>query len=67
MTGFNYKESQITDCCGNCYQGISHLSRGLICGHTDKATRRDHLCGLYIRKQVKEKKKTEPEGQEELF
>ena len=32
---------------------------------TDKATRGDHRCGLYIMQQVKEK--TEPEGQEELF
>ena len=65
MTGFNYKESQNVENCGNCYQGIYHLSRGLLCGYTDKATRGDHRCGLYIRQQVKEK--TEPEGQEELF
>ncbi len=65
MTGFNYKESQSAENCGNCYQGIYHLSRGLLCGYTDKSTRGDHRCGLYIMQQVKEK--TEPEGQEELF
>ena len=66
MTGFNYKESQNAENCWNCYQGIIYpLSRGLLCGYTDKETRGDHRCGLYIRQQVKDK--TEPEAQEELF
>ena len=65
MQGFNYRKADNEDNCGNCYMGIRHLTRGLLCGYTDKATRRDHRCGLYIRQQVKEK--TEPEGQEELF
>ena len=65
MQGFNYRKAENEENCGNCYQGIYHLSRGLLCGYTDAPTLCDHRCGLYIRQQVKEK--TESEGQEELF
>ena len=65
MQGFNYKESQTADCCGNCYQGIYHLSRGLLCGYTDAQTKINGVCGLYI--QRGEKNTEAEENQGELF
>ena len=65
MQGFNYRKAENGENCGNCYMGIRHLTRGLLCGYTDAPTLCDHRCGLYIRQQ--EKEKIEQEGQEELF
>ena len=64
MQGFNKRKTTDTRNCSNCYQGIQHLARGLLCGYTDDNTRNDEVCGLYI---ARTKKEAVEEKQEELF
>jgi hypothetical protein len=63
---FNKRKSTTENNCGNCYQGIYHLSRGLICGYTDAPTKVTDICGLYIKSQAEAKEAAEVK-QEELF
>ena len=64
MSDFNYRETTTEKNCGNCYQGIYHLSRGLICGYSEGKVSAKCVCGLYI---AQSKPEAVEVKQEELF
>lgn len=45
--GFDYQPTTRPDCL-TCYQCISHLSRGNLCGYDDEPVQRGYRCNLYI-------------------
>ncbi len=61
--GFDYQPTTRPDCL-TCYQCISHLSRGNLCGYDEEPVQRGYRCNLYI---VASKPEKTVESGPELF